>query len=124
MKDFVFKKKFGQNFISDKNLLNAIASDAEICEKDEVLEIGAGAGSLTQILSEKAKHVVSFEIDRDLQEHLLGLDLKNVDFVFGDFMDFDMSKVAKTIKLLQICLTISRHQSSLGFWKSLKKLSH
>lgn len=93
MKDFVFKKKFGQNFISDKNLLNAIASDAEICEKDEVLEIGAGAGSLTQILSEKAKHVVSFEIDRDLQEHLLGLDLKNVDFVFGDFMDFDMSKV-------------------------------
>ena len=55
MKDFVFKKKFGQNFISDKNLLNAIVSDANIYADDEVLEIGPGAGSLTQVLSEKAK---------------------------------------------------------------------
>ena len=45
MKDFIFKKKFGQNFISDKNLLGAIASDAEISQVDEVLEIGAGVQS-------------------------------------------------------------------------------
>lgn len=95
MKDFVFKKKFGQNFISDKNLLNAIVADAEITNEDEVLEIGAGAGSLTQILSEKAKKVVSFEIDKDLIAPLTALDLKNVEFVFGDFLKFDLKEVEK-----------------------------
>lgn len=93
MKDFVFKKKFGQNFISDKNLLNAIVNDADILETDEVLEIGAGAGSLTQVLSERAKKVVSFEIDKDLQEHLNSLNLKNVEFVFGDFMDSAIEEI-------------------------------
>ncbi len=95
MSEFVFKKKFGQNFISDKNLLSAIASDAEISAEDEVLEIGAGAGSLTQVLSQRAKKVVSFEIDKDLQESLLALNLPNVEFVFGDFMDMDMTEVEK-----------------------------
>lgn len=93
MKDFVFKKKFGQNFISDKNLLSAIVSDAGITKDSEVLEIGAGAGSLTTALNDNCKKVVSFEIDKDLQEHLLSLDLKNVEFVFGDFMDADLQEV-------------------------------
>lgn len=93
MKDFVFKKKFGQNFISDGNLLNAIANDAGISCNDEVLEIGAGAGSLTKVLSEKCKKVVSFEIDKDLQETLTNLNLENVEFVFGDFMKFDMKDI-------------------------------
>ncbi len=104
MKDFVFKKKFGQNFISDKNLLNAIASDAEITKNDEVLEIGAGAGSLTQVLSEKAKKVISFEIDKDLKDQLLSLNLKNVEFVFDDFMNVDLKdvedKFSKTYKVV------------------------
>ena len=95
MKDFVFKKKFGQNFISDKNLLCAIADDSKIDKQTNVLEIGAGAGSLTAVLDEKAKKVVSFEIDKDLQKHLLSLNLKNTNFVFGDFMDADMKEVEK-----------------------------
>lgn len=95
MIDFQFKKKFGQNFISDKNLLNAIANDAEVTKEDEVLEIGAGAGSLTTVLNERAKKVVSFEIDRDLHDHLLSLDLKNVEFVFDDFMKADLKEIEK-----------------------------
>ncbi|MDE6583731.1 MAG: 16S rRNA (adenine(1518)-N(6)/adenine(1519)-N(6))-dimethyltransferase RsmA, partial [Clostridia bacterium] len=93
MSDFVFKKKFGQNFISDKNLLQAIVSDAEISAEDEVLEIGAGAGSLTQVLSQSCKKVVSFEIDKDLQFPLLALNLKNVQFEFSDFMQSDMKEI-------------------------------
>ena len=93
MMEFNFKKKFGQNFISDKNLLNAIANDAQIVSEDEVLEIGAGAGALTQVLSEKAKKVVSFEIDKELVDHLQALNLKNVEFVFQDFMDCDLKEV-------------------------------
>ena len=95
MNEFVFKKKYGQNFLSDKNLLNAIADDAEITNSSEVLEIGAGAGSLTSILDCKAKKVVSYEIDKDLKESLLALNLKNTTFVFGDFMDASIDEVEK-----------------------------
>lgn len=95
MEEFKFKKKFGQNFISDKNLLSAIVSDAEVNKNDNVLEIGAGAGSLTQELSSRAKKVVSFEIDNDLKEILTNLGLKNVDFVFSDFMKVDFADVKK-----------------------------
>ncbi len=93
MENFVFKKKYGQNFISDKNLLAAIATDAKIEKTDNVLEIGAGAGSLTQELSSRAKKVVAFEIDKDLQGQLLGLNLKNVEFVFDDFMKVSATQV-------------------------------
>ena len=58
-----FNKKFGQNFLSDKNLLAAIVSDAQITKEDDVLEIGAGGGALTEQLALKAKKVVSYEID-------------------------------------------------------------
>ena len=92
MKNFVFKKKYGQNFLSDKNLLKAICTDAGVDKASEVLEIGAGAGSLTEVLSEFAKKVVSFEIDKDLQEQLLGLGLSNVEFVFEDFMKKSMKR--------------------------------
>ena len=95
MSEFVFKKKFGQNFISDKNLLQAIVNDAGIGQDDYVLEIGAGAGSLTQVLSKQAKKVLSFEIDKDLEDVLRGLNLQNVQFVFQDFMDVDMPEIEK-----------------------------
>ena len=72
---FIFQKKFGQNFLTDKNLLNAIVQDAGLTKDDDVLEIGAGAGALTQILSQNAKSVVSYEIDTDLKETLLSLNL-------------------------------------------------
>ena len=88
-----FKKKFGQNFISDKNLLSAICNDAEINGDTEVLEIGAGAGTLTEEISQNAKKVVSYEIDRDLQNHLLSLNLSNVKFVFGDVMNYSTKEI-------------------------------
>ena len=90
-----FKKKFGQNFISDKNLINAICDDAEIKENDEVLEIGAGGGSLTCALNARGKKVVSYEIDQDLKSHLTNLNLKKTQFVFGDVMDFSIEEIEK-----------------------------
>ena len=68
--DFEFKKKFGQNFLSDKNLLEKIADLSNISENDIVVEIGAGKGALTEFLSKKAKKVFSFEIDKELETFL------------------------------------------------------
>lgn len=93
-----FKKKFGQNFISDKNLINAICDDAEVCDQDEVLEIGAGAGSLTSTLNQRAKKVVSYEIDKDLETHLLSLNLDKTKFVFNDIMDCDIQEIEQNFE--------------------------
>ncbi len=93
-----FKKKFGQNFISDKNLLSAICTDADIHEADQVLEIGAGGGSLTGALAERAKSVISYEIDTDLKEHLLSLNLKNTQFVLDDIMKFSLNEIEKNLE--------------------------
>ena len=57
--DFKFNKKFGQNFIFDSNLLNAIVSDAGVDKNTTVIEIGTGAGTLTRAIASKAKRVIS-----------------------------------------------------------------
>lgn len=84
-----FKKKYGQNFLTDKNLLESIVSDAEISNQDTVVEIGAGAGALTEPLSEHAKNVISFEIDKELEQILNQrfIEKRNVKIVFEDFMN-------------------------------------
>ncbi len=93
-----FKKKFGQNFLTDTNLLAAIVSDAGICEKDEVLEIGAGEGALTKQLALAAKKVVSFEIDKELEFTLKSLNLENVEFVFGDVLKTPLEEIENHFK--------------------------
>ena len=95
--NFRFNKKFGQNFISDTNLLNAIVSDAEICKDDVVIEIGPGAGSLTYAIAQQAKKVVAFEIDTNLKDVLKTtlLGVSNVEVIFKDVMDVDMAEIEK-----------------------------
>lgn len=83
---FSFSKKYGQNFITDYNLLRAIVSDAGVTRDDTVFEIGAGAGTLTRALAESAGRVVAFEIDPSLSpvldESLAGLN--NVEVIMDD----------------------------------------
>ncbi len=94
------KKAFGQNFLTDKNLLNEIVEKAEIKETDEVLEIGCGAGALTLALSNKAKRVVGYEIDNTLKPILSTTlkDCKNVEINFSDIMKEKVERVEKKFK--------------------------
>lgn len=96
MGNFEFKKKFGQNFLSDPILLEQIVDEAGVTQDDIVVEIGAGKGALTEFLSKKAKKVFSFEIDRELQEYLTNkFDGTNVEFVFEDVMKVDDEEIEK-----------------------------
>ena len=61
---FSFKKQFGQNFISDTNLLKSIVALAGIDHNSTVVEIGCGAGTLTRELAASAKRVIAYEIDQ------------------------------------------------------------
>lgn len=92
---FKFNKKFGQNFITDTNLLDAIVADAGVTENDTVIEIGTGAGTLTRAIAQKAKKVISFEIDQNLRP-VLDFSLKglnNVEVVFADVLSCGIKKV-------------------------------
>lgn len=84
---FRFNKQFGQNFITDVNLLGAMVSDAGITGEDTVIEIGPGAGTLTRSIANVAKKVVSFEIDRNLEPILKRTlsDHGNAEVIFKDF---------------------------------------
>jgi len=63
---FVFRKKFGQNFLIDPHVLDDIISAAAITKEDCVLEIGPGIGSVTEALIERAGKVIGVEIDPQL----------------------------------------------------------
>jgi 16S rRNA (adenine1518-N6/adenine1519-N6)-dimethyltransferase len=96
---FQFKKQFGQNFISDGNLLKSIVDASEIDENTTVVEVGCGAGTLTRALAERAKKVYAFDIDRDLQpvlaETLAGLE--NVEVIFRDFNKINLREFEEEI---------------------------
>ena len=105
---FAFKKKFGQNFIADPNLLDAIVRDAGIDENATVIEIGAGAGTLTRALSKAADRVISYEIDRTLapvlSETLSGCE--NTEVVFRDFMKENMTELESGLKSYTVCANL------------------
>ena len=61
--EFTFKKSFGQNFLTDTNILQKIVDTAEIDKNVNVIEIGPGIGALTEFLAENAAEVMAFEID-------------------------------------------------------------
>lgn len=93
--NFNFNKKYGQNFIFDKNLLNAIIEQSGINKNDEVLEIGPGAGTLTKVIAEKSKKVISYEIDVNLkpilEENLKGVN--NSEIIFADALKTDLQEI-------------------------------
>ena len=86
--DFNFKKKFGQNFLKDNNILNNIVSKSEVDKDTLVIEIGVGAASLTTLLSVSAKNVLAYEIDEDLKPIIKETlkDKNNVEVRFEDFL--------------------------------------
>ena len=88
--DFKFKKKFGQNFLTDDNILNNIVDSASIDDETLVIEIGCGAGALTKKLVSVAKNVIGYEIDETLKPILSTID--GADIIFCDFLKRDVKK--------------------------------
>lgn len=95
--EFMFQKKFGQNFLIDTHVLEKIISAAGITKNDCVLEIGPGIGTMTQYLAENAGHVVAVEIDRNLipilKETLADYD--NVTVINEDILRVDIKALAE-----------------------------
>lgn len=96
---FTFKKKFGQNFLWDGELLGRIVEGAGVDKDTTVIEIGCGAGTLTKAIAERAKKVYGYEIDTSLKP-VLGRTLsgvENVEIIFKDFMRVRIDELEKSL---------------------------
>ena len=88
MEGFNFKKKYGQNFLKDKNKVKKIVDSANIKDNSLVIEVGPGGGILTTELSLKADNVLCYEIDLELKPILENKFSKNnVKIIFDDFLN-------------------------------------
>ncbi|MDL2292592.1 16S rRNA (adenine(1518)-N(6)/adenine(1519)-N(6))-dimethyltransferase RsmA [Acholeplasma sp. OttesenSCG-928-E16] len=88
------KKKYGQNFLTDKNLLQKIVKDSFLDNKT-VIEVGPGRGALTEYICQYAKKVIAFEIDSDLKQYLDKLEQKheNLKITYQDFLKVDLNTI-------------------------------
>jgi 16S rRNA (adenine1518-N6/adenine1519-N6)-dimethyltransferase len=96
------KKRYGQNFLIDKNIINKIVDAAQINHDDTVIEIGAGTGALTQHLV-SAKKVIAIEIDKNLVSILKNkfITYDNVEIIHGDILKLDLrSYLNNNIKII------------------------
>ena len=95
--NFMFRKKFGQNFLIDSSVVEEIVDAAGIGEDDMVLEIGPGIGTMTQYLAERAGRVIAVEIDRALipilEDTLSAYD--NVRVINDDILKVDLNRLSE-----------------------------
>lgn len=96
--NFMFQKKFGQNFLIDTRVLEKIIAAADITSDDMVLEVGPGIGTMTQYLCEAAGKVIAVEIDKNLipileNDTLKGYD--NVRVINEDILKLDINRLVE-----------------------------
>ncbi len=84
-------KKFGQNYLIDKNIITKIISIIEPKKDDFIIEIGPGQGALTQYLADSSAKIFAVEIDKRVIEQLKEK-FKNVTFINADFLGIDLRK--------------------------------
>ena len=95
------KKRFGQNFLQDENILNKIVKEINPKPGDAIIEIGSGYGALTQKLFSLIENLIAIEIDRELSKELIEK-FPNLQLLNEDFLDISLSKLASQKKKLRI----------------------
>jgi 16S rRNA (adenine1518-N6/adenine1519-N6)-dimethyltransferase len=96
------KKKFGQNFITDTNLIKKIVNssmDASLC-----IEVGPGRGALTNYLCDKYDSVIAYEIDKDMNTYLKILeDTKgNLNIIYQDFLSVSLDIPSSSVMVSNV----------------------
>lgn len=91
------KKRLGQHFLHDKNIINKIINSFKITEDDLFLEIGPGEGALTTPLIKKIQNIILIEKDKDLIPVLESkYDSKKVEIINQDILKYDLSRIIKS----------------------------
>lgn len=99
-KKFRAKKRLGQNFLIDGEVIDDIIEAADIQPDETVVEIGGGLGFVTERLVEFAKKVVVIELDEDMVEQLSKIDADNLEIIHADVLKTDISQFGENIKVV------------------------
>ncbi len=130
--EFFPRKRWGQNFLIDGNILNKIIASCDLNRDNYVVEIGPGLGTLTTELAENSKGVLAIDIDRDLQlmlqEVLSGYN--NVQLLFANILDINLEEelikafALPTIQPYQVCANIPYNITTPIIFYLLEKCPH
>ena len=100
MNKHTFRKKWGQNFLQDPNIIRKIVTQLDPQLHDVVIEIGPGKGALTFELAKQVQTVHAIEIDPLLVTHLSEHLPKNVNVIHQDILDFDLNQISSDVKII------------------------
>jgi 16S rRNA (adenine1518-N6/adenine1519-N6)-dimethyltransferase len=95
------KKRFGQNFLQDENILNKVVKEINPQSEDKIIEIGPGYGALTQKLLSETENLIAVEIDNKLAIELKDR-FPDLEILNEDFLETDLSKLTSQGKKLRI----------------------
>ena len=98
-KYFKTKKRLGQNFLIDSEVIEDIIDYADISSTDTVIEIGPGVGFVTEQLVKHAKKVIAIELDEEAIEELKKLDCDNLEIIHNDILKTDISALTSGEKV-------------------------
>ena len=91
------KKRLGQNFLIDNNVINNIAREISAKEDDLIIEIGPGRGALTKVLKENNSYYLAYELDNDMHEFLDALENTKLKVIYKDFLTTNIKEDIKDI---------------------------
>lgn len=92
MKNFKYKKRYGQNFLADQKILKKIYDSIQVNKNDLIIEVGPGNGALTKWLQKYNADILAYEIDIDLKKDLDLILNNKTKIVYQDFLKADLQK--------------------------------
>lgn len=92
-KFFKTKKRLGQNFLINPDVIDAIIKEAQITKDDTVIEIGPGVGFVTEQLIKHGKKVIAIELDEEAIKELKKLNAENLEIIHQDILKTDFTKL-------------------------------
>lgn len=104
MNNIIAKKRYGQNFLVNQNVLNLISENIKANEKDLIVEIGPGTGNLTKILKQSKAFILCYEVDFSLEKYLKLLENEKTIIKYEDFLKVNLSEDVEKIEFKNIYL--------------------
>lgn len=96
--NFNFKKKFGQNFLTNTGIIDNIVNSIQPTERDLIIEIGPGGGALTKKLKKYNATLICYEVDEETKEYLSVLENEKTRVIYDDFLKRDIIDDLKDIE--------------------------
>lgn len=98
MEKINYKKRYGQNFLYDENILQKIIKSVDVNEDDLIIEIGPGSGNLTKKLQKFNAKIIAYEIDTSLESKLNEIKNDKTEIIFQDFLEVNLNATINNIK--------------------------